>query len=170
MARENVSMDDAEVADFLRRGSIVNVATFGPRGYPHVMPLSYAVRESIDGGIELWTWTYPKSQKVRNLVRDPRASLLIERSDTYNEYRGVMLEVDVEIHDDLATVVATGRDVIAHGRKVNRRPGVNEVDVPLNDETLEREAAKRVALRFVERHRVSFDFGKTARARAGAES
>lgn len=165
MARENVSMDATEVASFLRAGSMVNVATIGPRGYPHIMPLSYAVRESPEGGVELWGWTYPKSQKVRNLNRDPRATLLIERSETYNEYCGVMLEVDVEIHDDLATVVAAGRDVIAQGRLVNRREGEDEVDVPLDDATLEIEASKRVALRFVERHRVSFDFGKLARAR-----
>ena len=37
------------------------------------MPLWYVPRDG-----ELWIWTYAKSQKVRNLERDPRATLHVE--------------------------------------------------------------------------------------------
>ena len=51
------------------------------------MPLWYVVR-----GADIWAWTYAKSQKVRNLERDPRATLQIETGETYDQLRGVMFE------------------------------------------------------------------------------
>ena len=44
------------------------------------MPLWYVLREAADGepGPRLWAWTYGASQKVRNLERDPRATLQVE--------------------------------------------------------------------------------------------
>ena len=48
-------------------------ARFGPRGWPHSMPMWFTVRDG-----EIWVWTYAKSQKVKNLERDPRATLLVE--------------------------------------------------------------------------------------------
>ena len=66
-------------------------ATQGPRGWPHLMPLWYVVRDG-----RLWAWTFAKSQKVRNLERDPRATLQVEAGrDQYHLLRGVMLESDV---------------------------------------------------------------------------
>jgi len=37
---------------------------------------------------EVWIWTYAKSQKVRNLERDPRATVLVETGHEYSELRG----------------------------------------------------------------------------------
>ena len=51
-------------------------ATNGRDGFPHLMPLWYVVRDG-----ELWAWTFAKSQKVRNLERDPRATLQVEAGD-----------------------------------------------------------------------------------------
>ena len=66
-------------------------ATFGPRGWPHLMPLWYVVRDG-----RLWAWTFAKSQKTKNLERDPRATLQIEAGrDVYQELRGVMFETEV---------------------------------------------------------------------------
>ena len=60
------------------------------------MPLWFVVRPSgPDGAPELWAWTFAKSQKMRNLERDPRATLQIETGEEYQELRGVMLETDV---------------------------------------------------------------------------
>lgn len=54
-------MADREVAAFLAGHRVLTCATNGPRGWPHLMPLWYVIRD--DG---LWAWTYAKSQKVRN--------------------------------------------------------------------------------------------------------
>ena len=44
--------------------------------------------------------TKAKSQKVRNLRRDPRLTLLFEDGDTYEELRGVELVGKAEIVED----------------------------------------------------------------------
>ena len=62
---------------------------------------------------ELWTWTYAKSQKVRNLERDQRATLQIEAGLAYDQLRGVMLECEVTIHRDPDVVRAFGEDLVA---------------------------------------------------------
>ncbi len=78
---------------------MVVVGSFGPRGWPHLMPLWYVPRDG-----EVWIYTYAKSQKVRNLERDPRATLMIETGHEYAELRGVMVEAEAEIHRDIETV------------------------------------------------------------------
>ncbi|MFX8999760.1 pyridoxamine 5'-phosphate oxidase family protein, partial [Acinetobacter baumannii] len=67
--RAQIAMTDTELGAFLEEQRVVICATNGPRGWPHLMPLWYVVR-----GEEIWAWTYAKSQKVRNLERDPRAT------------------------------------------------------------------------------------------------
>ena len=49
------------------------VTSNGARRWPHSMPMWFTVRDG-----ELWVWTYAKSQKVRNLERDPRVALSVE--------------------------------------------------------------------------------------------
>jgi PPOX class probable F420-dependent enzyme len=142
--RDRIRMDPAALARFLHEERTVTCATLGPRGFPHLMPLWYVVRD----GPELWAWTYAKSQKVRNLERDPRATLQVEAGERYDELRGVMLETDVTIHRDLD-------DVLALGMELHRRY-LGELD-----ETTERgvrtQAPKRVALQFRTRRTVSWD-------------
>ena len=60
---------------------------------------------------EIWIWTYAKSQKVRNLERDPRATLLVETGHEYTELRGVMIEAEAEIHRDLEPVFEFGKEL-----------------------------------------------------------
>ncbi|HYM55878.1 MAG TPA: pyridoxamine 5'-phosphate oxidase family protein, partial [Solirubrobacteraceae bacterium] len=89
-------MSEAEVASFLAEERTVTCATAGPRGWPHLMPLWYVLREVPPGdgdapGPRVWAWTYAASQKVRNLERDPRATLQVEAGELYQELRGVML-------------------------------------------------------------------------------
>ena len=88
--RDQIVMTDEEAAAFLDEQRIVTCATLGPRGWPHLMPLWYVVRDGT-----LWAWTYAKSQKVRNLERDPRCTLQVEAGgDVYSELRGVMIEAE----------------------------------------------------------------------------
>ena len=68
-------MSDAELQDFLAEQKIVSVATIGPKGRPHLVPLWYVV-----DGDDLRGWTYAKSQKAKNLERDPHATLQIEHA------------------------------------------------------------------------------------------
>src|SRR5947209_11792009 len=101
--REQIQMTQDELRAFVDQQRTVICATNGVQGWPHLMPLWYVVR-----GADIWAWTYAKSQKVRNLERDPRATLQIETGDSYDQLRGVMIEAETEIHRDLDVVAGVG--------------------------------------------------------------
>ena len=145
--RHQIVMSDAEVADLLAASRTVTCATIGHSGRPHLMPLWYVVRDG-----ELWAWTYGKSQKVRNLERDPRCTLQVETGAEYGELRGVMLACDAVIHRDLDAVAPLGAAIA-------RRYGGGDL-TPEAEAALRVQAAKRVGLQFVERRRASWDHRK----------
>jgi PPOX class probable F420-dependent enzyme len=150
--RDQITMSDDEVLAFLDEQRVVTCASFGPRGWPHLMPLWYVVRDGT-----LWSWTYAKSQKVRNLERDPRCTLQVEAGrDVYHELHGVMLECEASIHRDLDTVTGVGMDLA--GRYSGAEPAADM------REAFERQAAKRVALEFRERRRATWDHRKLGSA------
>jgi PPOX class probable F420-dependent enzyme len=136
-------MSDEEVLAFLEDQRTVTCATLGPRGWPHLMPLWYLLK-----GGEIWAWTYAKSQKVRNLERDSRATLQVEAGDSYEKLRGVMFECDTVIHRDTP-------DVQEFGEALFTRYAGNPAT-----EMVAAQAAKRVVMQFVERRRVTWDHGK----------
>lgn len=151
-------MTDAEVAAFLDEEKIVTCATAGPRGWPHLMPLWYVRREDGAGGWRLWAWTFAKSQKVKNLERDPRATLQVEAGqDQYHLLRGVMLECDVVVHRDVETALGVGIDVFR--RYAPPAPGQADL-APEVEAMVRKQAEKRVALEFVERTRATWDHRK----------
>ena len=91
------SMTEEELALLPRRAAGGACAPpSGPNGRPHLMPLWYVV----DDGPVLRGWTFAKSQKAKNLERDPRATLRIDDGVEYQELRGVMFECDVELERD----------------------------------------------------------------------
>jgi PPOX class probable F420-dependent enzyme len=147
--RDQIRMTDEEVDAFLDEQRTVICATNGRDGWPHLMPLWYVVRDG-----RLWSWTYAKSQKTRNLERDPRATAQVETGTDYDQLRGVMFECEVALHRDTDDVAALGMEIFA------RYTGAE-----LGDEVramVRKQAPKRVGLEFVERARVTWDHRKLA--------
>jgi PPOX class probable F420-dependent enzyme len=124
------------------------VATIGPGGRPHLVPLWYVV----DGG-RLGAWTYAASQKAKNLERDPRATVSIDDGVQYHELRGVMMECDVRIDRDPEQVAACGL------RLFERYGGGGELAPEVRQMVL-KQAKKRVGLRFSPTRTVSWDHRK----------
>jgi PPOX class probable F420-dependent enzyme len=122
-------------------------ATNGRDGWPHLMPLWYVVRDG-----ECWSWTYAKSQKVRNLERDPRCTVQVETGSEYRELRGVMLKCECVLHRDLETVARLGAELAARYRGGDLTPELAEA--------MRRQAAKRVGLQFRVRETASWDHRK----------
>lgn len=147
--RDQIKLTPDELAAFLEAGRIVNVATFGPRGWPHLTALWYVLRDG-----EVWIYTYAKSQKVRNLERDPRATLLVEAGFEYQELKGAMIETEGEVHRDFETVFA-----VAEQLTLRYTEGLSAVE-GAGRETLMEQARKRVAVRFRTRRVVSWDHSK----------
>ena len=143
--RDAIKMTPEEVRAFLEEEKTVTCATNGREGFPHLMPLWFVVRDD-----RIWAWTYAKSQKVKNLERDPRATLQIETGLEYAELRGVMLRCDVEIHRDVDVVTDFAMELV--GRYLGGGEGARE--------SFAKQAPKRVALEFVERDRVTWDHRK----------
>ncbi len=142
-------MSGDEIAAFLAEQRTVICATNGHTGWPHLMPLWYVVRAG-----DIWAWTYARSQKVRNLERDPRATLQIETGDTYDQLRGVMIEAETEIHRDSEAVATLGLQL------AERYAGGSLPDDAA--QAIRRQAAKRVALHFSPRRTASWDHRKLA--------
>jgi PPOX class probable F420-dependent enzyme len=149
--RELIRMTDDELSAFLAEQKIVSVATLGPKGRPHLVPLWYVV-----DGTELRGWTYAKSQKAKNLERDPHATLQIEDGVDYAELRGVMFECDVTIERD-------PEKVADHGIELFKRYGPptenGELAPEVRDMVL-KQAEKRIGLTFVPTRTVSWDHSK----------
>jgi PPOX class probable F420-dependent enzyme len=148
--RDQIRMTDDELRDFLAEQKVVTVATMGPNGRPHLMPLWYVPQ---DGG-ELIGWTFAKSQKARNLERDARATLQVEDGIEYQELRGVMLECDVALECDTERVTDFGMAIFER-----YAPGGGGL-APEVREMVEKQAPKRVGLRFRPTRTVSWDHRK----------
>lgn len=161
--REQIKMSEAEAAGFLAEERTVTCATIGPRGWPHLMPLWFVLREAPEGETSprLWAWTYAVSQKVRNLERDPRATLQVETGELYQELRGVMLECEVVVHRDLEVVKALGHEIFARYASPRGKPPATDLPAEVGA-MVDKQAAKRVALEFVESRRASWDHRKLA--------
>jgi PPOX class probable F420-dependent enzyme len=144
-----MKLTEAELEELLETERVAIVSSLGPRGWPHSMPLWFVPRQG-----EVWIWTYAKSQKVRNLERDPRATVLIETGDDYSELRGTMIEAEATIHRDPETILGFARELA-------ERYGGNLA--PLGDEAvagLEAQAPKRVAISFTAVRTASWDHRK----------
>jgi PPOX class probable F420-dependent enzyme len=147
--RDQIVLSPEEMAAFIDGERIVSVASFGPRGWPHIMPLWYVPRDG-----EIWVYTYAKSQKVKNLERDARATLLIESGHEYNELKGVMVEAEAEIHGDIETVYRLAEELT-----LRYTAGLNAVE-GAGAEMLRAQAAKRVAVHFKPVRAASWDHSK----------
>jgi PPOX class probable F420-dependent enzyme len=84
--RDRIRMSEPEVWDFIASRRSMQVATLGRDGAPHLTTLWFAL---VDRAIVFETFS--KSQKVRNLERDPRIALLFEDGVEYGELRGVSI-------------------------------------------------------------------------------
>jgi PPOX class probable F420-dependent enzyme len=144
--RVSIAMNDPELHRFLQEEKVVTVATIGPNGRPHLMPLWF-----VAAGPVVSAWTFGKSQKVKNLERDPRATLQVEAGDDYQELRGAMLECDVEIIRDTDEAAAIGAAVS------RRYTGAPAGEIP---DSVRQQAPKRVGLVFRPTRVASWDHRK----------
>jgi PPOX class probable F420-dependent enzyme len=147
--RDQIQLTDDEQRELLDSERVVTVASQGPRGWPHLMPLWYVPRDG-----EIWVWTYAKSQKVKNLERDPRATLLVETGHEYTELKGVQIEAEAEIIRDTDKVLDFAKELT-----VRYSEGIESVEGDAA-EALEAQAPKRVAIRFAPKRVASWDHGK----------
>lgn len=101
MARKDISMDPREVEEFLDGGRNLQVATLGFDGWPHLTTLWYTM---LDGKIAFRSFS--RSQRIVNLRRDSRITVLVEAGSNYEDLRGVMVRGRAELIDDRDVVLS----------------------------------------------------------------
>lgn len=132
--RAEIALTPEEQREFLEHGWTLQVASIGPKGFPHLVAMWYVV---IDGKVHFTT--YGKSQKVMNLRRNPKLAVMLESGKRYHELKGLVIEGTATIIED-PTFTA---DVMA--RVAHKYQGL---PIPLErSEDRLRAAAKRVTVR-----------------------
>jgi PPOX class probable F420-dependent enzyme len=145
--RDLITMTPEEIDAFLHERQTMNVATFGPDGNIHLVAMWYGFL-----GDNPAFETYAKSQKVVNVRRDSRVTVIVEDGDVYEELRGVEIVGHAVVHDDRDTLMAVAQTVVE--RYWN--PSTPE-EAALIAEGL---ATKRVAVEIVPEKIVSWDHSK----------
>ena len=145
--RDQIRMTDEEIDTFLHGRHTMNVATFNHDGTIHLVAMWYGFLDG-DPVFE----TFAKSQKVQNVRRDSRITVLVEDGDDYNELRGVEIVGTAEIIEDPAEVVAVARDVLVRYNDIE-----NEDDIEAAAQMM---ANKRVGIRIRTERVVSWDHNK----------
>lgn len=139
-------MAPEEQRAFLDRTKTLALCTLDREGYPHAVAMWFCV---IDGMVHMTT--FRKSQKVLNLLRHPKATLLAEEGTVYSELRGLMIRARGEVVDNLELCTEVlGKIHVRYG-------GVND---PSLGDALRAQASKRVVLRFHPERTSSWDHSK----------
>lgn len=151
--RDRIRLSEQEIAAFLESSRTVIMGTINHDGYPHLVPMWYSM---LDGLVHMHT--YRTSQKVRNIERDSRGSVLVEDGTEYDKLRGVFIRGRFEILDDQELCY---RIAVASARKYQ---GLSEEQA---GDALRYYIRKRVALVFHPEKTSSWDHRKTEQAGAG---
>jgi len=149
--RDQIRMSDDEVKSFLEGSQTIILNSIAKDGVPHPMPMWFAVED--DGSVVMST--FAKSQKIANLRRDPRVSLLAEAGKTYSELRGVVIY-------GAADLVSGVDDIVGILEQVTTRAGNTPADTDREAlrGVLRKTAEKRVGIRIKPDKVVSWDHRK----------
>jgi nitroimidazol reductase NimA-like FMN-containing flavoprotein (pyridoxamine 5'-phosphate oxidase superfamily) len=147
--RELIRMTPEEVRAYLLSQRRIILVTNGADGMPHPVPMNYGLDD--EGRIVITS--FRKSQKVMNLERDPRATLLVESGETYADLKSVMTYADAEILTDPGEIAAGMARINADEQLAG------SLSAEMSDQ-VRASIAKRVLLRFTPFRTVSWDHGK----------
>lgn len=151
--REAIQLSELEQDTLLEEARVLQVASINPDGTPHLVPMWFA-RD--DQGLIVFT-SYGRAQKIRNLERDPRLTVLAEAGDAYGELRGLSIDGVAELVRDPWVVERTMALTLAHHHGEPRPPAW---DTPPSESELPPRAFKRVVVRVHPRRVRSWDHRK----------
>lgn len=145
--RDAIRMDDAELREFVAAQKSLQVGTVAQDGGVHLSTLWFGI---VDDRIVFETYT--KSQKIKNLERDDRITVLLEDGDVYENLRGAMIRGRAVLVQDPDRVHALALAVLTR----------NQPDIPEHvlDEAATAMASKRTAVVIEADSVVSWDHTK----------
>jgi PPOX class probable F420-dependent enzyme len=148
--RNQIALTPDEARRYLVDAHTIVLATNDSRGYPHLVAMWFAVEP---GGTVVMT-TFGKSQKVQNVRRDPRCTLLVESGRTYDQLQGLMIRGHADVDGDTEHVLDTLE-------LVHKKYGMPGEGASLR-EALTQQARKRVVIRIRPERTASWDHRKLA--------
>ncbi|MDG2301690.1 MAG: pyridoxamine 5'-phosphate oxidase family protein [Acidimicrobiales bacterium] len=140
-------MSKEELEQFITEQKSLQVATINRDGTPHLSTLWFDI---VEGDVVFETFT--KSQKIKNLERDPRISCLLEDGLVYEKLRGVQINGTAELHSDPATVHLYARGVMERNNP--------EIPGEMLDEAAESMSTKRTVVIIKAEHIATWDHTK----------
>lgn len=146
--RSQIALTSEEQRRFLDESHTIILGTNGRKGHPQLTAMWYV--NDPDGTI--YMTTFAKSQKTKNIERDPRVTLLIEGGRTYPELKGLMITAR-------ATIVRDTERVLDMLERVNVKYN-GLAPSPELREALRGQAAKRILLEFTAVKASSWDHSK----------
>lgn len=149
--KRDVSMTRDELRAFLSVPRTGVLTTLDVDGWPHSTAMWFVPEDDA-----LLMWTYAKSQKAVNLLRDPRCSFVVEEGHAYSELKGVLIRGRAEELDDYQAIRAVG--VALYDRYTKESVGVDVEDGPIVE--IERQAHKRLGFRVPFERVTSWDHAK----------
>jgi nitroimidazol reductase NimA-like FMN-containing flavoprotein (pyridoxamine 5'-phosphate oxidase superfamily) len=112
-------MSHEEVHKFLdNKPGWIALTTVDPDGYPHTVPLGY-----FRLGNDILMGVRGNTHKLRNILENPKVSLLLESGSSMNDIKGLMVQ-------GTATVHSNPEETLHYGREAARLRGVPEQDLP----------------------------------------
>ena len=114
--RNMIEMTHEETKEFVETGWTLQVASIGSNGWPHLVAMWYGI---IDEKIHFTT--YAKAQKVLNLKRDPRITVMLESGTEYSKIKGLVIEGNADVVENDPDLVMAVQD--ATGRKRSPQRG-----------------------------------------------
>lgn len=151
--RDAIAMTEAEQAEYLAKGWTLQVASNGVGGFPHLVAMYYAI---IDGKVHFHT--YPTSQKIVNLKRDSKITVMLESGEAYNDLKGMVIRGTAEV---IADPEVTGQVLLATSKKYFGTPA-EVTEVP---DAMKPQAHKRVTVRVTPESVYSWDHAKMGQGR-----
>ena len=149
--RDQIRMTDAEIRNFLRTHKTIILNSIGPDGVPHPMPMWFVS----DDDLVVSMATFRGTQKIVNLQRDPRVSLLVESGREYSELKGVVIYGTAELSEDTDAIIAT---LVAASQKETTKTDA-EASTAMK-EGMRKSASKRILIRVKPDRVVSWDHSK----------
>jgi hypothetical protein len=81
-----IALTPEEIDALLAEQRVCRVATLTSSGAPHISPLWF-----VWDGTSLWLYSIVRSQRWTDLLRDPRAAVVVDAGDGFGELHGVEL-------------------------------------------------------------------------------
>ena len=112
-------MTDPEIWDYINsRPGWIALSTIGNDGFPHTIPIGYFVSDG-----KIFIGCIDRTQKVKNIERNPNISLMLESGTTMDDIKGVLIKAT-------ANIIRRDEDRVRVSRLAALQRGVAESDLP----------------------------------------